>query len=118
MDVDAFASADLDIAWFDEEPPGEKGKLQWEETGHAPDRPRRRGAVDADAAARPELRVPRADRRHGNPRHDDEVKVVTGDIDHNPHLSEEGRRRALKKFEKEPLKLEARKRAGGSISPG
>jgi hypothetical protein len=33
MDVDAFASADLDIAWFDEEPPGEKGKLQWEETG-------------------------------------------------------------------------------------
>jgi hypothetical protein len=45
----------------------------------------------------------------GNPRQDDEVKVVTGDIDHNPHVSEEGRRRALKKFEKEPLKLEARK---------
>jgi hypothetical protein len=37
------------------------------------------------------------------------VKVVTGDIDHNPFISEEGRRRQLKKFEKEPLKLEARK---------
>jgi hypothetical protein len=32
MDIDSFASADLDHVLFDEEPPGEKGKQQVDET--------------------------------------------------------------------------------------
>jgi hypothetical protein len=109
MALGAFASADLDIAWFDEEPPGELGRQQWEETGQR--------LIDRNGVERwtltPLLGLSFVYHEltdgFGNPRCDDDVKVVTGDIDHNPHISEEGRRRALKKFEKEPLKLEARK---------
>jgi phage terminase large subunit-like protein len=32
MDVDAFAGADMHFVWFDEEPSGEKGKAQFEES--------------------------------------------------------------------------------------
>jgi phage terminase large subunit len=46
---------------------------------------------------------------HGNPRDDDEVKVVRGSIEDNPHVSDAGRKRFLKRFEKDPLKLAARK---------
>jgi hypothetical protein len=45
----------------------------------------------------------------GEPRKDDEVWVVTGDIDHNPHISERGKRKFLKRFKDDPLKLQARK---------
>jgi hypothetical protein len=45
----------------------------------------------------------------GEPRKDDEVWVVTGDIDHNPHISERGKRKFLKRFKNDPLKLQARK---------
>jgi hypothetical protein len=93
MDVDSFASADLDIAWFDEEPPGEKGRQQWEET-----------PLLGLSFVYHELTD-----GHGHPRADEDVHVVVGDIDHNPHLSDQGRRKALKRFEKDPLKLAARK---------
>jgi hypothetical protein len=43
------------------------------------------------------------------PRDDEECKVVVGDLDHNPYVSEAGRRRTIKKYEKEPLVLQARK---------
>jgi hypothetical protein len=43
------------------------------------------------------------------PRWDEECRVVLGDIDHNPHLSDAGRARFLKRFAKDPLKLAARK---------
>jgi phage terminase large subunit-like protein len=109
MDVDSYASADLDIAWFDEEPPGEKGKQQYEETlGRLADRD---GFVRWTLTPLLGLTFVYHALRdaHGNPRDDDEVKVVLGDIDHNPHISERGRDRFLKRFAKDPLKLAARK---------
>lgn len=123
MDVDAFASADLDLAWFDEEPTGERGKQQYEETlGRLTDRD---GEVRWTLTPLLGLNFVYHELtdRFGNPRDDDECKVVTGDIDHNPHLSDKGRARFLKKFAKDPLKLAARKSGrwvhfAGLIYPG
>jgi hypothetical protein len=53
MDVDAFAGADLHFVWFDEEPPGEKGKLQFEESLGPCDRLRRPRPLDPHPAPRP-----------------------------------------------------------------
>lgn len=108
MDVDAFAGADLDRAHFDEEPEGEPGKQRYEETlGRL---------VDRDGEVRwtltPLLGLSFAYYEltaNDVPRVDEEVVVVTGDIDHNPHLSEKGRERFLKRFASDPLKLRARK---------
>lgn len=109
MDIDSFASADLHRAHFDEEPPGERGKQQYEETlGRLAD-------YDGDVrwTLTPLLglnfvyhELTDAD---GDPRNDDECLVVVGDIDHNPHISEGGRKRFLRKFKDQPLKLAARK---------
>lgn len=117
MPVNAFAGADVDGVWWDEEPPGEHGKRCWEESlGRIVDR-----EGDMRYTLTPlfglswlyyELTGP-----DGNPRQDgDDVEpgertwVVTGDIDHNPHLTERGKRKALKPWAKDPLKLEARKK--------
>lgn len=109
MDIDAFAGADLDRAHFDEEPPGERGKQQYEETlGRL---------VDRDGEVRWTLTplfgltfvYDELTDAAGEPREDDECVVVRGDIDHNPHLSSDGRDRFLRRFAKDPLKLQARK---------
>jgi hypothetical protein len=51
------------------------------------------------------------------PRDDEECKVVVGDLDHNPYVGA-GRRRTIKRFAKDPLKLRPASRGGGCISPG
>jgi hypothetical protein len=109
MDIDSFASADLDRVHFDEEPPGERGRQQYEESlGRLVDR-----AGDVRWTLTPLLGLNfvyhELTDSQGNPRRDGEAWVVVGDIDHNPHLSDRGRERFLKRFEKEPLKLQARK---------
>jgi phage terminase large subunit-like protein len=109
MDVDAFAGADLHFVWFDEEPPGEKGKLQFEESWAR--------VTDYDGHVRwtltPLLGLGfvyyELTNRNGNPRDDEDCKVVTGDMEHNPHLSEKGKQSFLARFRKDPLKLAARK---------
>jgi phage terminase large subunit-like protein len=109
MDVDAFAGAEKHMVWFDEEPPGDKGRQQYEESLG------RVAEYDGDIrwTLTPLLGLSFVYHEltdgFGNPRDDDECKVIRGDIDHNPHLSEKGRKRFLKRFEKEPLKLQARK---------
>jgi hypothetical protein len=123
MDVDAFAGADLDLAWFDEEPPGEKGRQQYEETlGRLADRD---GEVRWTLTPLLGLNFVYHELTDGfgQPRDDEECKVVLGDIDHNPYLSEKGRRRFLKRLERDPLRREARKSGrwvhfAGLIYPG
>lgn len=117
MDVDAFAGVDMDRVYWDEEPPGEHGKQIHEESiGRIIDR-----EGDFRYTLTPLLglswlyyELTGAD---GEPRQDgpdvDEAErtyVVRGDIDHNPHMTEKGKRVALKKWAKDPLKLEARKK--------
>jgi hypothetical protein len=110
MDVDAFSGADLDRVHFDEEPPGELGKQQWEESEAR--------LID----------------RHGDirftgtplfgytwlfyeltsndvPRRDDEVYVVEGAIDDNPALPAEDVERQIRRWaKKDPGRMEARRR--------
>lgn len=109
MEIDSFAGADVDRVWWDEEPPGERGRSQFEESSGR--------LVDRDGDMRWTLTpllglnfvYHELTDEHGQPRDDGEVKVVRGDIDHNPHLSERGKRKFLKRFEKDPLKMAARK---------
>jgi hypothetical protein len=93
MAVDAFASVDLMRVHFDEEPVGELGRQQYEESLWR--------IVDHDGEIRwtltPLLGLDFVyDELNDNdrPRWDDECRVVIGDIDHNPHLSESGRKKA------------------------
>jgi hypothetical protein len=109
MDIDSFASADLDHVLFDEEPPGEKGKQQVDETsGRIADRDGRVRWTLTPLLGLSHVYYELTDDQ-GEPRKDDEVWVVTGDIDHNPHVSERGRRKFLRRFKNDPLKLQARK---------
>jgi phage terminase large subunit-like protein len=108
MDIDSYASATLHRVWFDEEPPGEKGKRQYEESLM------RVMALDGEIrwTLTPLLGlnfVYSELTTDDKPRDDEECKVVVGDLDHNPYVSEAGRRRTIKKYEKEPLVLQARK---------
>jgi hypothetical protein len=109
MEVDAFAGADLHRIHFDEEPPGEKGKIQYEESlirlvlyGG-----------DVRFTLTPLLGLSwlyeELTDGFGNPRDDDECKVVRGSIDDNPHLDPVARDRALRRYAKQPLKMEARR---------
>jgi hypothetical protein len=107
MDIDAFAGAELDRVHFDEEPPGEKGKLQYDESLAR--------LIDRDGDVRftmtPLLGLSWVyyELTEGEqPRDDAEVRVVTGSMGDNPHLSEAMQRRLAKRWESEPLKLEAR----------
>jgi hypothetical protein len=107
MDVDAFAGDDLDRAHFDEEPPGEKGKRQFEETEVR--------LADHDGDLRFTM-TPLLGlnwlygelSRHDKPRDDEECKVITGSMEHNPHLSEKAKERLIKRWAKKPLTLAAR----------
>lgn len=108
MDVDAFAGSDLDRVHFDEEPPGEKGKLQFDESLVR--------VTDRDGDIRLTMTpllgyswVYYELTTDGQVRKDDEVWVVTGGMDDNPHTSDTHKKRLRKRWEKkEPLKLKAR----------
>jgi hypothetical protein len=107
MEVDAFAGDDLDRAHFDEEPPGEKGKRQFEETEVR--------LADRDGDLRFTM-TPLLGlnwlygelSRNDKPRDDAECKVITGSMEHNPHLSEKAKERLVKRWAKKPLTLAAR----------
>jgi hypothetical protein len=100
MDLDAFSSVELDRACFDEEPTGASGERQYDETV--------RGLVDREGDVRFTLTpvegigwlFSELTDEDGEPRKDEEVHVVTGDIDHNPHLTEKGKRQVLKRWER------------------
>jgi hypothetical protein len=107
MDIDAFASADLDRVHFDEEPPGEKGRLQFDESEAR--------LIDRDGDVRftmtPLLGLSWVYYELAEddvPRDDDEVRVITGSMAQNPHLGVNQQQRLQKKWAKEPLKLQAR----------
>lgn len=107
MDIDAFSGAALHRVCFDEEPPGERGKAQYEESITR--------LVDFDGEVRFTLTpllglnwVYYELTDNGEPRHDDEVFVVGGSMEENPHIPDKMRERLVKRWEKEPLKLAAR----------
>jgi hypothetical protein len=109
MDVDAFSGADLDRVQWDEEPPGAKGYLQFDESSWR--------LLDRDGDMRftgtpllgyswlyYELT------ENDVPRKDDEAYVVEGSIDDNPTMSKAAIDRQIKRYEKkDPGKLEARR---------
>jgi hypothetical protein len=100
MELDAFASVELDRACFDEEPTGIAGERIYDETI--------RGLADREGDIRFTLTpvegigwlFSELSDSDGEPRQDDETWVVQGDIDHNPHLSEKGKAPLLKRWEK------------------
>lgn len=86
MELDAFSSVELDRACFDEEPTGASGERQYDETI--------RGLVDREGDVRFTLTpvegigwlYSELFDSDDEPRRDEETHVVTGEIDHNPHL--------------------------------
>lgn len=107
MDIDAYSGTDLDRVHFDEEPPGEKGKLQFDESETR--------LIDREGDLRFSMTpllglswVYYELTENDVPRYDDEVRVVTGSMEHNPHLPRSQQERMKRKWAKEPLKLEAR----------
>jgi phage terminase large subunit-like protein len=107
MDVQAFAGTDVDRVHFDEEPPGGKGYLQYDESLTR--------LIDRDGDVRFTLTplegmswVFYELTANDVPRKDDEVYVVEGSMEDNPTLSVKQQDRLRKRWEKEPLKLEAR----------
>jgi hypothetical protein len=112
MELDAFASVELDFARFDEEPTGAAGERIYDETI--------RGLVDRAGYIRSTLTPVEgigwlhgelAD-ENGEPRKDDESYVVTGSIDDNPHISDKGREQAKRRWAKDPADLR-----GASLRP-
>lgn len=92
MDQGAFASVDIDSFRLDEELTGEAGREKWDESI--------RGLVDRAGYIRITLTPVEgigwlheelADQETDEPRKDADAWVVTGSIDHNPHLSKTGR---------------------------
>lgn len=109
MDIDAYAGATLHYAWLDEEPPGHMGRMQFEETLTR--------LLVHDGWLRVTMTpllglgwmFSELTDQFGNPRDDDEVRVVTGAMDDNPHMSEKMRERLKKRWaENDPMMLEAR----------
>lgn len=108
MEVDAFAGADLDRVHFDEEPPGNKGYLQFDESlARLLDR-----QGDVRFTMTPLLgftwlfyELTEDD----VPRKDDEVYVVEGSMEDNPTLPPKEIARLRKRYEKrDPGRIEAR----------
>lgn len=108
MEVDAFSGADLDRVHFDEEPPGQKGYFQFDESlARLLDR-----QGDVRFTMTPlygftwlyyELT------EEDVPRKDDEVYVVEGAMEDNPTLKAKEIDRLRKRYEKnDPGRLEAR----------
>jgi hypothetical protein len=108
MDLDAYSSVELDAVRCDEELTGEAGERKYDESI--------RGLVDRAGYVVHTLTPVEgigwlfdelAD-ENGDPRKDDETYVVTGNIDHNPHISDVGRERAKKRWAKNPATYKAR----------
>jgi hypothetical protein len=100
MELDAFASVELDSARIDEEPTGEMGERQYSETV--------RGLIDRAGNVRITLtpvegigwlKAELADDRD-EPLKTEDAWCVTGSIEHNPHISSKGRDRAKKVWAK------------------
>lgn len=110
MDTQAWAGSDVDSVSFDEEPVGEDGKDKYEEAiGRTIDREGDIRFTLTPVEGIGWLAEQLTDEQD-QPRHDDEVHVVTGEIDHNPHLSELGKKRALAQWRKNPGTFDARTR--------
>lgn len=108
MELDAFASVELDSVRIDEEPTGEVGERQYAESV--------RGLIDRAGTVRITLTPVEgigwlydelAD-ENGAPRKDTEAWCVTGAIEHNPHISKKGVEQALKVWAKRPGEYDAR----------
>lgn len=108
MEVDAFAGADLDRVLFDEEPPGNKGYLQYDESlARLIDR-----QGDVRFTMTPLLGFTWLYYELTSddvPRKDDEVYVVEGSMEDNPTLPTKEIERLRKRYEKrDPGRLQAR----------
>lgn len=108
MELDAFASVELDSVRIDEEPTGEVGERQYAESV--------RGLIDRAGTVRITLTpvegigwlADELSDEQGEPRKDLEAYCVTGSIDHNPHISTQGIEQAKKVWAKRPGEYEAR----------
>jgi hypothetical protein len=108
MDLKAWAGQESNGVCFDEEPEGEDGYLKFEEAvGRTIDRNGTQRFTLTPVNGVGWLHDLLAD-ADGEPRQDDEVHVVTGNIDHNPNISDEGRQRAKDIWSKRPATAEAR----------
>ncbi len=108
MDTQAWAGSDVDGVSFDEEPVGEDGKMKYEEAvGRTIDREGDLRFTLTPVEGIGWLAEELTD-ENGDPRRDDECHVVTGEIDHNPHLSERGKQRAIARWKKNPATFDAR----------
>lgn len=94
MDLDRFSGAALHQVHFDEEPPGQKGRLIWQESLMR--------VIDYGGTTRitmtPLLGLSWSYHEltnKGVPRQDDEVYAVTVDMDDNPHLNQAAKERVL-----------------------
>lgn len=108
MELDAYSSVELDAIRCDEELTGEAGERKYDESI--------RGLVDRAGYVVHTLTpvegigwlFDELSDEDGEPRKDDETYVVTGNIDHNPHISDVGRERAKKRWAKNPATFKAR----------
>ena len=110
MDLQAWAGGDLDRVSFDEEPKGRHGEdIHEESVARLADRDGHFRYTLTPVEGIGWLYYVLSDEKQ-QPRKDDEVYVVVGNIDHNPHVSEQGRKKAIREWErKDPLRAEARR---------
>ena len=116
MDTDSFASAALHRIHFDEEPPGDRGFAQYEESLA------RLGDYGGDVRVTMtpllgltwlyyEITEDDPDTPgQRRPRNDAEVHVVTGAMEHNPGMPVEHQERLRRRWQKHPLTAAARLR--------
>jgi hypothetical protein len=110
MDTQSWAGSDVDSVSLDEEPVGEDGRQKYEEAvGRTIDREGDIRITMTPVEGIGWLADELTD-EHDEPRQDDEVWVVGGDIDHNPHISDIGRQRAIKRWQNNPTTEQARRR--------
>ena len=110
MELNAWAGSDLDGVSLDEEPKGRHGEDIHEEcVGRLADRDGNFRYTLTPVEGIGWLYYLLSDEK-GEPRRDDEVYVIRGAIDHNPHVSEKGRRKAIREWERrDPMRVEARR---------
>jgi phage terminase large subunit-like protein len=110
MELNAWAGSDLDRVSFDEEPKGRHGEDIHEEcVGRLADRNGHFRYTLTPVEGIGWLYYLLSDEK-GDPRKDDEVFVIRGAIDHNPHVSEKGKKQAIKEWHRrDPMRVEARR---------
>jgi hypothetical protein len=110
MELNAWAGSDLDGVSMDEEPKGRHGEDIHEEcVGRLADRDGNFRYTLTPVEGIGWLYYILSD-EHDKPRREGDTFVITGAIDHNPHVSEKGRKKAIKEWErKDPMRLEARR---------